>query len=226
MRGLCQRLLDRGPRLGCCGLHLATGTKIRFDRFCICLAVRSPWGLAGDRHLPAGRNQSAVDVNAPPVADLSGRRFIIEDIYPCVDCGRFPVKRVAGESIDVWADIFRDGHEVMAAALLWRRDGELKWQRSPMRFHQNDRWIGHFTPPVPGRFSYAIGAWTDTFATWRRDFRLKRDAGQNVDVEAQEGRALLEAVRARKEAKETIAQARLGFDETGDAQTLLSDQLA
>ncbi len=165
-------------------------------------------------------------MNAPPVADLSGRRYFIDDVYPSVDGGRFPVKRVAGEPIEVWADIFRDGHEVVATALLWRRDGELKWQRAPMRFFENDRWVGSFVPPEPGRFSYAVEAWTDTFATWRRDFALKRDAGQNVTLEAQEGRALLEAVRARKEAKETIAQARRAFDESGDAQTLLSEALA
>ena len=147
-------------------------------------------------------------------------------MYPSVDGGRFPVKRVAGEPIEVWADIFRDGHEVVATALLWRRDGELKWQRAPMRFVENDRWSGSFVAPEPGRFSYAVEAWTDTFATWRRDFMLKRAAGQDVGLEAQEGRALLEAVRARKEAKEIIAQARRGFDESGDAQLLLSEPLA
>ena len=53
-------------------------------------------------------------------ADRTGPRFLIEDIYPCVDGGRYPVKRIAGESVEVWADIFREGHEVIAAALLWR----------------------------------------------------------------------------------------------------------
>src|SRR5215831_16798185 len=54
---------------------------------------------------------------------LAAKRFVIEDIYPTVDGGRFPVKRIAGETIDVWADIFRDGHEVIAAALRWRAKG-------------------------------------------------------------------------------------------------------
>ena len=55
-------------------------------------------------------------------ADPTGPRFRIEDIYPSVDGGRYPVKRVAGEIVDVWADIFREGHDVITASLLWRPD--------------------------------------------------------------------------------------------------------
>ena len=49
-------------------------------------------------------------------ADPTGPRFRIEDIYPCIDGGRYPVKRIAGETVDIWADIFREGHDVTAAA--------------------------------------------------------------------------------------------------------------
>jgi starch synthase (maltosyl-transferring) len=50
----------------------------------------------------------------------AGGAFHIEDVYPLVDGGRFPVKRIVGERIDVWADIYRDGHDVVAVALVWR----------------------------------------------------------------------------------------------------------
>ena len=66
--------------------------------------------------------------------------FHIEDVYPSVDAGRFPVKRLAGETIDVWADIFRSGHDIIAAQLIWRRDEDRDWQKSPMTLHDNDRW--------------------------------------------------------------------------------------
>ena len=164
-------------------------------------------------------------MNVSHPADSSGRRFFIEAIYPCVDAGLFPVKRTAGEAIDVWADIFRDGHAVIAAALLWRREGETSWQPGPMRYVDNDRWVGSFTPPQPGRYSYAIEAWTDAFATWRRDFLLKRDAGLEVTLEAREGRALLEDVTAYRAARDIIAEARQGFDEANDPQTLLAEGL-
>ena len=114
------------------------------------------------------------NANITSIGNLSGRRIYIEDIYPSVDAGRFPVKRIAGESIEVWADIFRDGHAVLAAELLWRAESEIKWRRVALQFRDNDRWSASFTPTKPGRYIYAIEAWTDVYATWRREFLAKR----------------------------------------------------
>ena len=60
-----------------------------------------------------------------------------------------------------------------------------------MALHSNDRWHGQFTPPVPGCYVFAIEAWTDQYATWRREFLLKHDAGQDVALTAREGHELL-----------------------------------
>jgi len=130
------------------------------------------------------------------VGDLSRHRIYIEDVYPLVDGGRFPVKRTIGEEVEVWADIFRDGQVVLAAELLWRREGE-KWFRVPMALHDNDRWRGSFTPHKSGRYVYAIEAWTDVFATWRRDFLAKRAAGMDIRLEVEEGRNLLADLRVK-----------------------------
>jgi starch synthase (maltosyl-transferring) len=166
-------------------------------------------------------------VSAPPVGELSARRFIIEDIYPAVDAGRYPVKRIAGEAVDVWCDLFRDGHEVVAAALLWRKDGEAKWRRVPLRHNENDRWHGAFTPPEPGRYSYAIEAWTDVFGTWRHEFVLKRDAGQKVEVELQEALRLLAELKPKgKPGQELLANAKSEWERTGEPKPLLAAELA
>ena len=116
-------------------------------------------------------------------ADPTGPRFFIEDIFPSVDGGHYPVKRIAGESVDVWADIFREGHDVLAAALLWRRESDADWRRVAMEMDSNDRWHGSFTPPAPGTI-FAIEAWTDQFATWRKEFAIRRDAGQDLSLAA------------------------------------------
>jgi starch synthase (maltosyl-transferring) len=166
-------------------------------------------------------------VSIRSVGDLSGQRIYIEDVYPVVDAGRFPVKRVIGEKVDVWADIVRDGHAVLAAELLWRREGADKWFRIPMALQQNDRWTASFTPTEIGRYVYAIEAWTDAFATWRRDFLAKRDAGMDVALEIEEGRRLLGELKFR-----TNDRARLLGDIChksellDDAAPLLSDELA
>jgi starch synthase (maltosyl-transferring) len=161
------------------------------------------------------------------IGGLAAKRFVIEDIYPAVDGGRFPVKRIAGEPIEVWADIFRDGHEVISASLRWRAKGSRLLQRVPMRHHGNDRWTASFTPPRPGLYTYVIEAWTAQFATWRRDFLLKREAGQAGTLEALEGAALLTAATpSNPELEQAIARRRDEFVRTGEADALLSDNVA
>ena len=155
--------------------------------------------------------------------DPTGPRLIIEDIYPRIDDGHYAVKRIAGEAVDVWTDLLRDGHDVIAGALLWRRESETEWHREQLRHHSNDRWHGTFTPPQPGRYLYAIESWTDRFGTWRKEFLLKRDSGQDVSVELQEGRSILNEVRADSTAARRLIE-RSSKDLNGDA--LLSDDLA
>ncbi len=85
---------------------------------------------------------------------------VVENLQPMVDGGRFPVKAVPGEVIEVTADIFRDGHEKCEAALLFRQAGATKWQRAPMEFIDNDGWLGKFTAYEPGRYEYTVEART------------------------------------------------------------------
>lgn len=160
------------------------------------------------------------------VGSVARDAFHIEDIYPSVDGGRFAVKRVVGEPVDVWADIFRDGHDVIAAALIWRREQDAEWQRVPMRLDSNDRWTASFTPRHIGRHVYAIEAWTDEFATWRHGFELKQAAGQDVALDALEGAALLtKAQSGGADAAAVILRHCERFLQTGDADSLLAPEL-
>ncbi len=160
-------------------------------------------------------------------ADPTGPRFRIEEIYPCVDCGRYPVKRIAGETVEVWADILREGHDILATALLWRPESETAWRREPMQPHSNDRWQGRFTPAEPGLYLFAVEAWTDQFATWRKEFRLKQEAGQNIALEAREGHDLLtELMPSEREPRRVVEAAARKFAETKDPAVLLDETLA
>jgi starch synthase (maltosyl-transferring) len=157
-------------------------------------------------------------------AEPAGARFHIEEIYPCVDGGRYPVKRIAGEAVEVWADVFREGYDVIAAALLWRPDREAGWRREPMALHGNDRWHGTFTPPEPGWYVYAIEAWTDQFATWRKEFQLKQQAGQDVSLEAREGCALLTELMPGERKARTVVEAAVRKFSSGKKSTALLDE--
>jgi len=159
-------------------------------------------------------------------ADPTGPRFRIEDIYPCVDCGQYPVKRICGDSVEVWADIFREGHDTIDAALLWRLETETAWRREPMLLHGNNRWHGCFTPSEPGSYLFAIETWTDEFATWRKELLLKQQNGQDISLDAREGRDLLSELMPREDRARLAVKTAIGnFDTTNDARALLGDEL-
>ena len=152
--------------------------------------------------------------------------FHIEDVYPAIDGGRFPVKRIVRERVEIWADIYRDGHDIVAAGLIWRRERDHEWRRAPMTHHSNDRWVGTFAPDEVGRHVYAIEAWTDEFATWRRGFELKRESGADIALDAIEGAGLLTKAQAGgHDATAIIIRQCEEYLRTGSAEPLLTEAL-
>lgn len=125
-------------------------------------------------------------------------RITIECVTPELEAGRYAVKRVAGDLVEVGADIYKDGHDVIAARLLYKGPDEDAWHAVPMTHDiDGDRWFASFTVDRIGRWTYTVEAWTDLFATWRRDLRKKVEAGQQVDVELLEGAELVRAAARR-----------------------------
>jgi len=118
--------------------------------------------------------------------------IIIEGVEPAIDGGRYPAKRIVGEPCLVEADIFRDGHQIIRAALKYRRKCDESFAESPMIPLDNDRWRGEFVPIENTRYVYTIEAWTDLFASWLFDFRKKVVAGRDVRSDLLEGVAMIE----------------------------------
>src|SRR5580765_5299254 len=126
--------------------------------------------------------------NKPP-------RIQIDDVWPQIDCGRYPVKRSLGDEVEVWATIFRDGHEVLGAAVLYRPPGSAKWQEAPMRPEGNDRFVGSFHVTELGRWEFTVQAWVDRLASFRDELRRKVEGGQtDLESELQEGAALMKVL--------------------------------
>lgn len=127
-------------------------------------------------------------------------RVIIEAASPQVDCGAFPAKRVAGDVVVVEADIFADGHDVLSAVVLHRRDGESDWREVRMRPLGNDRWRAEFTVDTPGFHRFTIEAWIDHFLTWHRDLQKRVAGGESEDdlrVQLSIGREQIRAAAER-----------------------------
>src|SRR5438874_4107677 len=123
---------------------------------------------------------------------------VIENLQPLIDGGRYPIKRIVGEDLVVDADIFKDGHDVVAAILKWRVLGKRPWRETPMNLVDNDRWRGVCTLYDQAIHEYTVQAWTDTFRSWQQEFAKKFEAGvSDLRSEALEGAAIVEAAASR-----------------------------
>ena len=132
---------------------------------------------------------------------------VIENIAPLIDGGRYPVKRIAGDDLAVEADIFKDGHDIVAAVLKWRLVGENRWHETAMSLLDNDRWRGVCALVQIGVYEYTVEARTDTFRSWRDEFTKKFEAGiRDLTPEALEGAALLESAAKRAHVADDVAR--------------------
>ncbi len=140
-----------------------------------------------------------------PKPEGGRQRVIIEHVEPEIDAGRFPAKRIVGDLLVVTADIFGDGHDHVAARLLYRSPGEPVWQSVPMVPLGNDRWAGEFLVSKQGRYSFTLAAGIDHFDTWRSGFAKKQAAGQDMSVELLNGAQLVKQAAARAQGADAAA---------------------
>ncbi len=145
--------------------------------------------------MPKNREPRSARTSSRALVD--GRaRVVIEGVAPAVDGGRFAVKRIVGDEVVIEADCFADGHDVVACAVRWWREGNDGVDEVPMSALGNDRWRGSFVAPQVGRYRYTIVAWVDHFLSWRHDFQRRIDA-EDLRIAALVGADLIDAAAAR-----------------------------
>jgi starch synthase (maltosyl-transferring) len=158
--------------------------------------------VAAGRSVPAIGNGSA-GIPFPPNGGLT--RVVISNIRPAVDGGRKPSKTTArrpakaavGQLLRVEADAFSDGHDELFCELRYRCGSDAKWSSMPMVSLGDDRWRADWPITGVGFHRFAIRAWVDRFATWRRDLAACIEAGQDVSVELVVGAGLVRDAAAR-----------------------------
>ena len=125
----------------------------------------------------------------------------IEDVYPEIDSGRYAVKREVGDTMDVYATIFKDGHDLLSAVVMCRRADSQEWWEVPMvKVNEGEmRWGGTLYFWENTRYVYTIEAWVDEYGTWVDGLIKKLDAGQHVGVELEEGAILIRRTLERIE---------------------------
>jgi len=161
------------------------------------------------------------------------RFVVIEAVSPLLDGGRYPIKRIVGETLVVEADVFGAGHDLVMASLLWRRGRDDEpWHETAFAHFDNDRFRGSIVLDRMGHYGLAIEAWPDLFGSWRRDLARSVAAGNDVANELHEGRALVAAAAGRANASmhDAIACILHAYDTQRDdgarAVTLLDPALA
>lgn len=134
-------------------------------------------------------------------------RVVVEGVKPEIDAGRFPIKRIVGESVRVEADVFTDGHDEVSAVLQYRFcDSENAtasnqesdqdagdWQEVRMEPLVNDRWRAEFPADRMGTFAYRVAGWVDRFFTWHHDLQKRVAAAQVTRVDLAIGADLIDA---------------------------------
>ncbi len=131
-------------------------------------------------------------------ADL---RLGITDVAPVVSCGSFSARAVVGEHLPVTATVFREGHDAVAADVVWTAPDGTRGPLTRMRRYgaEPDRWLATVVPDREGRWTFRVEAWSDPLATWHHAVEVKIDAGQGpgeLANDLEEGARLLERVAA------------------------------
>ena len=137
------------------------------------------------------------------------KTLVIEGVKPELDGGRYPIKRTVGETLEVTADIFKEGHETIGAFLRYKIQGEKNWQESPMHHVDNDRWAGTFALTKNTRYSYSIAAYMKSYETWRQELTKKHGVLPDLTSELLEGEAQVTQAMTRAKGHDLLTLTQL-----------------
>ncbi|TNC29716.1 alpha-1,4-glucan--maltose-1-phosphate maltosyltransferase [Amycolatopsis alkalitolerans] len=129
-------------------------------------------------------------------------RLGIDDVTPMVSCGQYPAKAVVGEHVPVSATVWREGHDALAATVTWRGPHDRVARRTRMtEVGQGlDSYAAVIVPDCEGKWTFRVDAWSDPWATWRHNVKVKVAAGQGAEELANDletGAQLLDRVSRR-----------------------------
>ncbi|MFD9073285.1 alpha-1,4-glucan--maltose-1-phosphate maltosyltransferase [Streptomyces lasiicapitis] len=138
---------------------------------------------------------ASVTPDAPGIPSAPGAPAIpVLDVHPVVDRGRRPAKAVPGETFQITATVFGEGHGAVGANVALLGPGGRIGPWTPMRELSpgSDRWAAEVTPDAEGRWTYTVEAWADPMTEWRRAAEIKIPADLDAGLMLEEGALLHE----------------------------------
>ncbi len=130
------------------------------------------------------------------------KRVVIENVYPKLNDGDFFIKRVVNEIVSVSADVLVDGHDVIAASVLYKHEKAKNWQEARMISLQNNNWTASFNVEKQGFYEYKVAGWVDYALNWQHGIERKIDDNQHVSSELLEGIEYLKNILTKASASE------------------------
>jgi len=122
------------------------------------------------------------------------RRVVIDYVSPSINGGDFYIKRVVNEIVNIKAHILADGHDVLAASVLYKHEREKNWRENRINLVVNNEWEGLFSVEKQGFYSYKVEAWVDYALNWQHGIDRKIADNQHVNSELLEGVAYLNEI--------------------------------
>ncbi|HYL71547.1 MAG TPA: maltotransferase domain-containing protein, partial [Candidatus Dormibacteraeota bacterium] len=128
------------------------------------------------------------------------RRVVVDRVRPIVDCGDLPAKATVGLPLRVSGTLALDGHDPLLAWAWYGRGAAQPladagcaprgWREVRLEPAGNDVYSTWVVIERPGDWAFAVGGMPDEYGGWLRDLRIRIEAGQEVEVELQEGAAM------------------------------------
>ena len=129
-------------------------------------------------------------------------RIIIENVSPQLDGGKFAIKRITGQKVKVTADVFPDGHDIIACCVKYKHENDEKWTEVRMHPTENDEYTESFTTEKQGLYFYFVEGWVDYALNWQHGTERKIHDNQFVKSELLEGAEYVNAIIKQVNAEE------------------------
>ncbi len=132
------------------------------------------------------------------------KRVVIENVSPQINCGEFQIKRVVNEYVIVDAHVLIDGHDIIAASVLYKSENGKKWNEVRMQHINNDEWKASFLVKKQGFYTYKVQGWVDHALNWQHGIIRKIEDQQQVKLELLEGIEHLKTIKNKSSSSERI----------------------
>jgi len=159
-------------------------------------------------------------------------RIPILDVQPAVDCGLRPARAVSGETFEVSATVFREGHEMLGAGVVLRRPDGGQQPLTALRelAPGTDRYGADVTVTSAGLWHFRVEAWGDPLAGWLHDAGIKVPLGQDAELMLAGGALLFERaarnIRPSGNPDPAAARPAMGAPAARDARAVLASVAA